>query len=644
MLTFSKIIGQTSELVFLQNLLNIEIMARNQMCYDNGPQLNYDKILDHIGQLGWFQIKINLLLWMVSTLVGINVVVFAFTGYIPKYRCRIPYCETALNATYLNSNATLSPFVLQGIKEDYRELGCEYIEPADVSGLSKDTSNCDAYLKALNHSSNYRSRSCAREEDLTEEKDDIVFDTSIVKSSVVTSYGLTCKWHYLTQLYGATHVVGVLIGSFLFGYLSDKYGRIFPLLLGITLVSLCQLVGAYMPILKWFGFLRFLAGMAEASCYTSAFVLAIEYSGSKFKTYLSVAFAIPFAIGELILGLEAYFLRDWVTLQIVSLVPWLVIVPIIWVLVPESPRWLLSMERWEDAIKVIKQVAKGNGHEVPEELLCYENEVPEPSSNTVQYRGESRKSSQNTVKHCPFKALFLPLSIGLRTANMFYQWFAVTLVYYGLSFSSTGLAGSPYINFCISVSIEIPGYLLGLFVMDCWGRRPILLFCQIIAGGCCIIAGLMFEVIDQHGSNTSMILFQLFLASTGKMLASATFQIIYVYTVELFPTTTRNTAIGTCSSVARLGQILSYFLKLLRDYYWKPAPMLLMGMASLIAGCLALFFPETVGEPLPQTVEDCIHIGEGNNERGLCTCIWPDGLKNYNKYSGHEMISTKNDD
>ena len=43
---------------------------------------------------------------------------------------------------------------------------------------------------------------------------------------------------------------------------------------------------------------------------------------------------------------------------------------------------------------------------------------------------------------------------------MFYQWFAVTLVYYGLSYSSTDLAGDPYTNFCSSVAIEIPGLFL----------------------------------------------------------------------------------------------------------------------------------------------------------------------------------------
>ena len=53
--------------------------------------------------------------------------------------------------------------------------------------------------------------------------------------------------------------------------------------------------------------------------------------------------------------------------------------------------------------------------------------------------------------------LFRPRLVRLRTLNMFYQWFAVTLAYYGLSFSSTDLAGDKYSNFCASVAIEIPG-------------------------------------------------------------------------------------------------------------------------------------------------------------------------------------------
>ena len=66
----------------------------------------------------------------------------------------------------------------------------------------------------------------------------------------------------------------------------------------------------------------------------------------------------------------------------------------------------------------------------------------------------------------------------------------------------------------VSVLVEIPGYLFCIFVMDCWGRRPILSFCQVchirnaknlnnhsnyfkaMSGVACIICGLLQGTTD----------------------------------------------------------------------------------------------------------------------------------------------------
>ena len=47
--------------------------------------------------------------------------------------------------------------------------------------------------------------------------------------------------------------------------------------------------------------------------------------------------------------------------------------------------------------------------------------------------------------------------------------------------------------------------------------------------------------------------FQIFLSMLGKFGASSTFGMVYLFTSELYPTTIRNTAMGTCSCVARVG-------------------------------------------------------------------------------------------
>lgn len=53
---------------------------------------------------------------------------------------------------------------------------------------------------------------------------------------------------------------------------------------------------------------------------------------------------IPFALGELLLGVEAWLVRDWVTLQLVAHAPVLVLTSLAW-LCPESVRWLLTKAR-----------------------------------------------------------------------------------------------------------------------------------------------------------------------------------------------------------------------------------------------------------------------------------------------------------
>ena len=41
----------------------------------------------------------------------------------------------------------------------------------------------------------------------------------------------------------------------------------------------------------------------------------------QYTMLIGIAIEIPFALGEALLGVEAYFIRDWKTLQIVSYLP-----------------------------------------------------------------------------------------------------------------------------------------------------------------------------------------------------------------------------------------------------------------------------------------------------------------------------------
>lgn len=353
-----------------------------------------------------------------------------------------------------------------------------------------------------------------------------------------------------------------------------------------------------------YGVLRFITGMGGIGCFMVCFVLAVEHVGFKFTMLVGIAIEIPFALGEALLGIEAVIVRNWRGLQILAYLPLLVLLGLYW-LVPESTRWLIGQGRLEEAKKNIERAARENKRKVPYHLL----KTAEMSE--VDLGHDDPPKPKVTVLD-----LFRPRVILFRTLNMCFQWFSVTMCYYGLAFASTSLSGNPYSNFFLSVLIEIPGYIFCILVMDCWGRRPILSFCQIVSGVACVICGLLQGVEDE-----GLQAFQIFLSLIGKFGASASFAIVYVYTAELFPTVIRNQAVGTCSLVARIGGITSLLLDLLKvktsykiifpnpnlnQDYWLPAPVFIMGVVATVAGALATFFPETLGEKLPESMEEAL--------------------------------------
>ena len=81
------------------------------------------------------------------------------------------------------------------------------------------------------------------------------------------------------------------------------------------------------------------------------------------------------------------------------------------------------------------------------------------------------------------------------------------------------------------------------------------MFVQILSGLSCITAGLV---------NNATI--QLVASLIGKFGSSAAFAIVFLFTAELFPTSMRNSAVGLCSTLARLGGMINYRKIIISNY------------------------------------------------------------------------------
>lgn len=112
-----------------------------------------------------------------------------------------------------------------------------------------------------------------------------------------------------------------------------------------------------------------ITGIGGMALFMVTFVICVEYVGVKYTMLTGIVIEIPFALGELILGLEAYLIRDWVTLQLVAHLPILALLGL-YFLVPESPRWLIAVGRTEEAKVIIQKGAEINGRTLPDSIFA----------------------------------------------------------------------------------------------------------------------------------------------------------------------------------------------------------------------------------------------------------------------------------
>ncbi|XP_041461643.1 organic cation transporter protein-like [Lytechinus variegatus] len=402
-------------------------------------------------------------------------------------------------------------------------------------------------------------------------------DKSQLKSSIIQDWDLLCDKKNLPDYAQSVFYVGNLVGSFVFGVLADKIGRYPTLFICLGVQAGFGVLVAFSPNYWVYIVLRFFQAAGNKAVLQVAFVIGLEFVGPKWRTVTGITVQVFFASSYMFLAIIAYFVRYWRTLQIIISAP-LFLFFLLMPFIPESARWLLSHGNRKKAEKIIHKVAKVNKRKLPDPLFT-EEEVKE------------QKAARLAPK-AGILDLFRTPVLRWRTINFIYNWMVNNMVYYGLTYSSGDLGFNVYLNFFLSGAVEIVGFVVAIFAINFFGRRPSIATFLIIGGSACLISiGLPAGV-----WNTVV-------ALIGKSAISASYAIVYVYSAECFPTPVRSVGVGTCSMMARVGAIVSPLILILGDYYY-PAPLIIFGTTTILAGFLSLLFPETQGKKLPETIEE----------------------------------------
>ena len=80
---------------------------------------------------------------------------------------------------------------------------------------------------------------------------------------------------------GAMYMIGLFIGSFLFGFISDKFGRKIAMLGCILVSSSGSLAGSFMPDYWSYMALRVVTASGSVGLFNEAFTMTVELMGSK---------------------------------------------------------------------------------------------------------------------------------------------------------------------------------------------------------------------------------------------------------------------------------------------------------------------------------------------------------------------------
>jgi MFS transporter, OCT family, solute carrier family 22 (organic cation transporter), member 4/5 len=164
------------------------------------------------------------------------------------------------------------------------------------------------------------------------------------------------------------HFAGIVVGSGVFGFLADIYGRKKIFILATMFMAFTGIGQAFSNNYLTFISFAFLNAVGTSGVYPLAFVIGVEMVGKKKREMAGVVLNYFYSLGEALVGVIAWIDDDWVKIQLWVSVPPLLFFTYYWI-IPESIRWLIAKKRKSKALKIIQKAAMNNGKVLSNETL-----------------------------------------------------------------------------------------------------------------------------------------------------------------------------------------------------------------------------------------------------------------------------------
>ena len=300
-----------------------------------------------------------------------------------------------------------------------------------------------------------------------------------------------------------------------------------------------------------------------------------------------------FSVGYMFLSLIGYIFTDWQDqMIIITFAPCLYIFIFYWIL-PTSAPWLFSVGKTAEGRKTVQNWSTKFPTANIDEIFIDE----------LEYSVQTKMGNEPAGNYSQLD-LFKTPKMRIVTIVEMYQWFATTLVYYGLSFGAGNLSGSVLMNNFFNGLVEFVAYLcLPPFIdLEAIGRKYGTVVTMGIGATGCILTG-VFDSLSEGDEESTYAMLKTVFALVGKFGVSGTFGIVYIHASELYPTPIRGIGVGISSAGGRVGGILAPLINsLYSSYSWLP--YIIFGALGILQVITVFLLPETLGVPMLTTIEE----------------------------------------
>ncbi|WCJ28627.1 organic cation/carnitine transporter 3 [Euphorbia peplus] len=402
-----------------------------------------------------------------------------------------------------------------------------------------------------------------------------------IYTSVISEFQLQCSNSLLKGLPASSFFFGCLVGGLVLATLADScFGRKNMLFMSCLTMGISSLLTVFSPDIWVYSGLKFVNGFGRATIGGCALVLATEIVGKKWQGKVGVLGFVFFTLGFLSLPLIAYINRDssWRILYLWTSIPTIFYSIMVHFFVVESPRWLFCRGRKEEAVLVLRSISSVK----PVDFSQFKFDQQKQQINNDYDVFSSMKML--IEKKWAFRRLAAVMIIGFGTG----------VVYYGMPLGLGNSSFNLYLSTTLNALSELPASLITFILISRLNRRTSVLIFSTTSAICSVLIAILGKLSTNLEIGLEMVSF---------FSACSLFDILLIFTTELFPTCVRNSALSMVRQAIVLGGAFSPMLLAAG----RKSRIFSYGIFGLIIGICGIFVicvKETNGETICDTIEE----------------------------------------